>query len=131
MSAVTDLTRESQSHPTIHGLQTTDLFQTILVTQYQHLIHCDSVLPPEHDKFISLPLVQEHVALEICAGPNSQGQTPAPEIKEGSDNSNMKLLFPGSLKERGEYCLVDIAFTQNDTSYECEWTVQNTQFLTL
>eukprot|EP00980_Cylindrotheca_fusiformis_P002642 scaffold620_cov103-Cylindrotheca_fusiformis.AAC.2 len=132
LSAVTDMPKELQSHPTICDLQKTELFQSILVTQYQHLKGTKDTglgpLPPDHEAFCALPIVQEHVALEIAAGLNGRGEIPSPSIE--AKGRNMKLLFPGSLKDRGEYCLVDIAFLQND-NYECEWSVQRTQFLNL
>jgi hypothetical protein len=137
MSAVTDTPWANQTHPTVYGLQKTDLFQSILVTHFQHLKDREEgdanenelpSLPLEHDAFCTLPVVQEHVTLEIAAGPNSRGETVPPKIV--AKGPNMKVLLPGSLKESGDYCLVDIAFVQNNNN-ECEWTVQNTQFLNL
>jgi hypothetical protein len=136
MSAVTDTPWANQSHPTVYGLQKTDLFQTILVTHFQHLKDEEGdakendlpSLPLEHDTFCTSPVVQEHVTLEIAAGRNSRGETIPPRIV--TKGPNMKVLLPGSLKGRGDYCLVDIGFVQNN-NYECEWTVQKTQFLNL
>jgi hypothetical protein len=72
----------------------------------------DPPWPLEHEAFCAEPLVQEHVVLEIAAGLNSKGYTAqAMEVSKG----NIKVVLPGSLRERGEFCLVDVAFMK-DTS---------------
>ena len=72
----------------------------------------DPPWPNEHERFCALPLIQEHVILEIAAGLNSKGRTAKPmEISKGK----MKVVLPGSLRERGEFCLVDVSFMKETT----------------
>jgi hypothetical protein len=144
VSAICETPPLARTHPLIDNLLHTPLFQSILVSQFHHWqlpdgatenprnhyshIHSlpledsesndadeecfDPPWPSEHEAFCALPLIQEHVVLEIAAGLNSKGLTARPmEIPKGK----MKVILPGSLKERGEFCLVDVAFME-DTS---------------
>lgn len=71
----------------------------------------DPPWPTEHEAFCALPVVQEHVLLEIAAGRNSKGQAVRPmELPKGP---TMRVVLPGSLRERGEYCVVDVAFMKS------------------
>ena len=91
----------------------------------------DPPWPLEHETFCALPVVQEHVLLEIAAGRNSTGATVKPkQVPKG----NMKIVFPGSLRERGEFCLIDVAFMQdpyNHHSKDYRWRVRRTRFQTI
>ena len=62
--------------------------------------------PPEHSKFVDSPLVQEHLALEIASG-GGTSQRPK-DIQKG----NVRIVIPGSLRERGEFCLVDMSLME-------------------
>ena len=161
----------------INGLQGTTLFQSILVTQYHHDHHGhhhhdddptisqnkeeegkeekdddnnnDNLPWPvmEYDSYCKLPIVQEHVLLEIASGLNRKGemipkrQLLLPKKKEekekekedpnnNNNKNNMNVILPGSLRENGDYCLVDVAFVQVDPGVY-QWKVQETQFYNL
>lgn len=62
--------------------------------------------PPEHSKFMDSSLVQEHLALEIASG-GGTSQRPK-HIQKG----NVRIVIPGSLRERGEFCLVDMSLME-------------------
>lgn len=62
--------------------------------------------PPEHSKFMDSSLVQEHLALEIASG-GGTSQRPK-DIQKG----NVRIVIPGSLRERGEFCLVDMSLVE-------------------
>lgn len=62
--------------------------------------------PPEHSKFMDSSLVQEHLALEIASG-GGRSQRPK-DIQKG----NVRIVIPGSLRERGEFCLVDMSLME-------------------
>lgn len=62
--------------------------------------------PPEHSKFVDSPLAQEHLALEIASG-GGTSQRPK-DIQKG----NVRIVIPGSLRERGEFCLVDMSLME-------------------
>lgn len=145
LSAVTEMQPSKYTYAaSIDGLQQTSLFQSILVTYYHHyqgsqeeaddneetseeVESFDPPWPLEHEAFCALPIVQEHVLLEIAAGRNSKGESVSKmQVPKGP---NMNVILPGSLRERGDYCLVDIAFMQVDNGYQ--WRVQHTQFLNL
>jgi hypothetical protein len=127
------------TYPQINDqLLQTQLFQSILVTQFHHHRQGDNThgndndgdyndndayssndsesfdppWPIEHEAFCALPTVQEHVVLEIAAGLNTKGQTVSPmELPKGK----MRVILPGSLRERGEFCLVDVAFMKDNS----------------
>mmetsp|Transcript_20318 Transcript_20318/g.49823 ORF Transcript_20318/g.49823 Transcript_20318/m.49823 type:complete len:517 (+) Transcript_20318:294-1844(+) len=157
MNAVTDTPLANQTHPTIIGFHKTQLFQSILVTHYEHYLtnHHHShgnhhghhghrgdhggtshdvdeelpCLPAQHEDFCELPEVQEHVCLEIASGTNVHGEPIAPKVV--SKGPNFKVLLPGSLKERGDYCLVDIAYVADGNNNGSQWSVKRTEFLNL
>jgi hypothetical protein len=93
----------------------------------------DPPWPSEHEAFCALPLVQEHVVLEIASGLNSSGMTVKPmELPKGK----VRVILPGSLRERGEFCLVVVAFMKDPYSYHhradaYRWRVRTTRFQTL
>jgi hypothetical protein len=92
----------------------------------------DPPWPTEHEAFCALPLVQEHVLLEIATGLNSSGNIVKPmELPKGK----VKVVLPGSLRERGEFCLVDVAFMkdpyQHNAAPDYRWRVRKTRFQTL
>jgi len=66
----------------------------------------DRPWPPEHSNFIESSLVQEHLALEIASG-GGVSQRPK-EMQKG----NVRIVIPGSLRERGEFCLVDMSLME-------------------
>lgn len=71
----------------------------------------DPPWPDQHEAFCALPVVQDHVVLEIAAGRNSRGRCVPPMVlPKGRD---MKVILPGSLRERGEFCLVDVSFMRD------------------
>jgi hypothetical protein len=71
----------------------------------------DPPWPSQHEAFCALPVVQEHVLLEIAAGRNSKGQlVPPMEVPKGP---LMKVVLPGSLREGGEFCLIDVSFMKD------------------
>jgi hypothetical protein len=91
----------------------------------------DPPWPTEHEAFCALPLVQEHVLLEIAAGRNSMGATVKPmEVPKGK----IRVVLPGSLRERGEFCLVDVAFMKDPYHHKANdyrWRVRRTRFQTI
>ena len=91
----------------------------------------DPPWPTEHEAFCALPLVQEHVILEIASGLNSSGATVKPmELPKGK----VRVVLPGSLRERGEFCLVDVAFMKDPyqpRTNDYRWRVRRTRFHTL
>lgn len=93
--------------------------QTILVTHYADLDTYDDVpngspswaieadLPwpvQDHDAFLNSFITTQLLCLEIASG--SSDKRPPELRKHPSGNS---VLLPGSLRERGEFCLVDLA----------------------
>jgi len=103
----------------------------------------DPPWPPAHEPFCALPHIQEHVLLEIAAGRNSRGKAVRPmELPKGP---TMRVVLPGSLRERGEFCLVDVAFMKNTTpsggassatasaskQEDYRWRVRRTRFQTI
>jgi hypothetical protein len=62
--------------------------------------------PPEHSSFLNSSSVQEHLALEIASG-GGVSQRPK-EVQKG----NVRVVIPGSLRERGEFCLVDMSLVE-------------------
>ena len=143
----------------------TEKFQSILVTRYhpmeteQQSMHeqqstknqndnnhssASSVpLPPEHEAFCSLPHIQEHLLLAIASGPNSAGSSPdrPKEVSSGQ----VRFILPGSLRERGEFCLVDLAYMKDPLLQQQQhhhhhhhkakddyrWRVRKTRFQTI
>lgn len=97
----------------------TDRAQTILVTHYADLDSYDEMpangspswaiepdLPwpvQDHDTFLNSILVRELLCLEIASG--SSAKRP-PELRKHPSGTNV--LLPGSLRERGEFSLVDL-----------------------
>jgi hypothetical protein len=62
--------------------------------------------PPEYRRFVESSVVQENLALEIASG-GGFAQRPK-EIQKG----NVRIVVPGSLRERGEFCLVDMSLME-------------------
>lgn len=94
----------------------------------------DPPWPIEHEAFCAESFVQEHVLLEIAAGKNSKGQTVRPMVLP--KGPSMKVIMPGSLREKGEFCLVDVAFTKSpfgaaSGKNDYRWRVRRTRFQTL
>ena len=91
----------------------------------------DPPWPTEHEAFCALPHVQEHVILEIASGLNSSGATVKPmEVPKGK----VRVVLPGSLRERGEFCLVDVAFMKDPyqpRTNDYRWRVRKTRFQTI
>jgi hypothetical protein len=141
ISSICQLPPAERTHPLVDELLRSSLFQTILVTQFHHWQppedmqkpgalngtssdhgtgdsdsddECfDPPWPSEHEAFCAQPLIQDQVVLEIAAGFNSKGATAQPmELPKGK----MKVVLPGSLRERGEFCLVDVAFMKDPSS---------------
>lgn len=92
--------------------------------------------PPEHSKFLDSPMIQEHLALEIASG-GGTSQRPK-DIQKG----NVRIVIPGSLRERGEFCLVDMSLidqvvmksiatastASSPTKMKKSWSVSNVEF---
>jgi hypothetical protein len=120
----------------------------------------DPPWPSAHESFCALPDIQDHVVLEIAAGRDSQGRRPTAGGGGGANNANnhhhhgggamectkghIKVVVPGSLRTRGEYCVVDVAFGKAATTTtggggggagggggEYKWRVSRTRFRTL
>ena len=91
----------------------------------------DPPWPTEHEAFCALPIIQEHVVLEIASGRNSSGATIKPmELPKGK----IRVVLPGSLRERGEFCLVDVAFMKDPYHHKADdyrWRVRKTRFQTI
>ena len=124
--------------------------QTILVTHYADLDTYDDVpngspswaieadLPwpmQDHDAFLNSFLTKQLLCLEIASG--SSAKRPAELRKHPSGSS---VLLPGSLRERGEFCLVDLAIVPSKTDGKEErqgnsanfvWKVTNIDFHTI
>jgi hypothetical protein len=140
VSAMCHMPQPERTHPLVDKLLRLPLFQSILVTQFHHWQppkdirpttsmsqpwtlapndsdsdeECfDPPWPSEHEAFCAHPLIQDQVVLEIAAGFNSKGVAAYPmELPKGK----MKVVLPGSLRERGEFCLVDVAFMKDPSS---------------
>jgi hypothetical protein len=98
-----------------------------------------------HEAFCALPHVQDHVLLEIAAGRDSRGQAPRRRqtlVQKGQ----VQVVVPGSLRAKGQYCVVDVAFgTASSTAMnsgdasgggggggdDYKWRVRRTRFRTL
>ncbi len=95
----------------------------------------DPPWPSDHEGFCALPQVQEHVLLEIAAGCNSKGRTIKPmELPKG----RLRVVLPGSLRERGEFCVVDVSFMKmtgaaavSSKHEDYRWIVRRTRFHTI
>jgi hypothetical protein len=74
----------------------------------------DPPWPKEHEAFCAHPTVQEHVVLEIAAGFDTNGRTVSPpmDVPKG----RVRVVLPGSLRERGEFCLIDVAFMRDGSA---------------
>ena len=126
-SLITDATTTTTSTADINTTATTQKEADDNEEKPEEVESFDPPWPLDHEAFCALPIVQEHVLLEIAAGRNSKGETVSKmQVPKGP---NMNVILPGSLRERGDYCLVDIAFMQVDNGYQ--WRVQHTQFLNL
>jgi hypothetical protein len=143
VSAMCEITPSKRTNPLVDNLLRMPLFQSILVTQFHHWqpptdsLPTSSLLqtrrtiegepddsdadeecfdppwPSEHEAFCAQPLIQDQVVLEIAAGFNSKGVAAQPmELPKGK----MRVVLPGSLRERGEFCLVDVAFMKDPSS---------------
>lgn len=111
-----------QIAPPVHQVLpfTSEQSQTILVTHYADLDNYEDVpanscpswaiepdLPwpmQDHDAFMNSLLANQLLCLEIASG--SSAKRPPEWRKHPSGTS---VLLPGSLRERGEFCLVDLA----------------------
>ena len=62
--------------------------------------------PSEHSNFVESRIAQEQLALEIASG-GGASQRPK-EMQKG----NVRIIIPGSLRERGEFCLVDMSLME-------------------
>lgn len=61
----------------------------------------------DHDSFLKSPMATKQLCLEIASG--SSAKRP----REWRKHPNgMSVLLPGSLRERGEFCFVDIALVE-------------------
>lgn len=122
-------------HPQVPTTQTTDPKDktSLAEEEDEEEESFDPPWPSEHEAFCALPLVQEHVVLEIASGLNSCGATVKPmEVPKGK----VRVILPGSLRERGEFCLVDVAFMKDPYSNhhrpdDYRWRVRKTRFQTL
>jgi hypothetical protein len=62
--------------------------------------------PMEHETFVDTALVQQFLCLEIASGAAAKHK---PEIiKRGKS----QLLLPGSLRERGEFCILEVSLEE-------------------
>jgi hypothetical protein len=66
--------------------------------------------PATHETFVESSNSQHQLCLEIASG--SAAKHSPKVIKSG----NTTILMPGSLRERGEFCLVDMALMERDPS---------------
>jgi hypothetical protein len=142
VSAMCDMVPSERTPPLVDKLLQVPLFQSILVTQFHHwqpptdMLSTSSISQPrsfdsgskdshsdeecfdppwpiEHEAFCAQPFIQDQVVLEIAAGFNSKGVVAQPmELRKG----RMKVILPGSLRDRGEFCLVDVAFMEDPIS---------------
>jgi hypothetical protein len=127
--------KQSQTHsPAVnfHSLRA----QTVLVTHYVHGLALTA--PPEesqedsapandspswctneessmpwpatHDSFLKSSSSQHQLCLEIASGSSAKH---SPKVIESRGTT---ILLPGSLRERGEFCLVDMALMERDAS---------------
>lgn len=124
----------------------TDQAQTILVTHYADLDSYDDVpangspswaiepdLPwpmQDHDTFLNSITVKEMLCLEIASGSSSKRP---PELRKHP--SGTSLLLPGSLRERGEFALVDLTVVpaskedgSDSVANKFVWKVSNVDF---
>lgn len=65
-----------------------------------------SAWSPEYRRFVESSVAQENLALEIASG-GGVAQRPK-EMQKG----NVRIVIPGSLRERGEFCLVDMSLME-------------------
>eukprot|EP00934_Nitzschia_sp_Nitz4_P002975 Nitzschia sp. Nitz4//scaffold317_size20466//16181//18064//NITZ4_008667-RA/size20466-processed-gene-0.12-mRNA-1//1//CDS//3329547548//2965//frame0 len=115
-----------QSHPSLNAM---DPGMLLMLDEEEEEESFDPPWPTEHEAFCARPMVQEHVLLEIAAGRNSKGESVRPmELPKGPA---MRVILPGSLRERGEFCLVDVAFESGLRDEDFRWRVRRTQFETL
>lgn len=66
--------------------------------------------PATHDTFLESSSSQHQLCLEIASG--SAAKHSPKVIKSGGTT----ILLPGSLRERGEFCLVDMALMERETT---------------
>jgi hypothetical protein len=66
--------------------------------------------PATHDAFLESSYSQHQLCLEIASGSAAKH---SPKVIESGGTT---ILLPGSLRERGEFCLVDMALMERDTS---------------
>lgn len=93
--------------------------------------------PSEHSDFVESSLIQEQLALEIASG-GGASQKPK-EMQKG----NVRIIIPGSLRERGEFCLVDMSLMEQALKKNIAsappakkkttfaWCVRNVEFHTM
>ena len=77
-----------------------------------------------HEDFLSDHDTQQNLCLEIASGAavwhDAQWIRPPPHSSEAS------VLFPGSLRERGEFCMVEMGLMEAGRTFE--WKVVNVEF---
>ena len=113
--------------------------QTILVTHYADLDTYDDVpngspswaieadLPwpmQDHGAFLNSFITKQLLCLEIASG--SSAKRPPELRKHPSGNS---VLLPGSLRERGEFCLVDLAIVPSNPEGKKDSQGDSTKFV--
>lgn len=72
-----------------------------------------------HDTFLRSVATQQHLVLEIASGASAkhapallrQSDSTDDTGSDGEDDATTAVLLPGSLRERGEFCLVDFGLT--------------------
>jgi hypothetical protein len=65
--------------------------------------------PATHETFVESSSSQHQLCLEIASGSAAKH---SPKV---INSGNTTILMPGSLRERGEFCLVDMALMERDT----------------
>jgi hypothetical protein len=66
--------------------------------------------PATHETFVESSSSQHQLCLEIASGSAAKH---SPKV---INSGGTTILLPGSLRERGEFCLVDMALMERDTS---------------
>jgi hypothetical protein len=67
--------------------------------------------PRDHDAFLESTLAQHHLCLEIASG-SAADHVPA-LIRKGNGNKKVgPVLLPGSLRQRGEFCIVQLSLVE-------------------
>jgi hypothetical protein len=102
--------------------------------------------PVGHDSFLNSPLAQQNLCFEIASGPLSKSAPEwisgcAPFDRDRDENNNIDrattgpVLLPGSLRERGDFCIVRLSLIEqtlkNISVRKYAWEVQNVDFHTV